>query len=868
MYALSDGRKNVLDLVKNFNDIKKGDVAVVGGKGANLGEMTGDGINVPGGFVVTSESYRYFLRDNGLDEKFREEILKAGNDEGKLKECAKSFREMIVNATLPDSIKNAVRGKYEELGIDERVAVRSSATAEDLPDASFAGEQETYLNVIGIENVYEQIKNCYASLWGNRAVIYRQNQGYDQESVALAVVIQKMIESESAGVLFTVNPITHDVNEMQINASYGLGESVVSGRVTADSYVCTKDGDIKSIQIGTKETEIVYDETCGNKELIVSGERRDAQTLSAEQIRRLCKAGLDIEKHYGMPMDIEWAIQNDEIYILQARAITTLSGTNKIDELVVNSYLEKCKCTGAQRGNMAFLLEKMPFVFYPYDYELIEVIDDQKSNILAEAGIIMDMQPTIDDDGVMILPPNGVRINGRVVKLPSMLREFSDMSFCRQKLENGMQGFHEELKEIVSKDYESMSLSECKEMNDYFVDYVRRLTYHRFKYALFPSAINNKLKFTKILSKIDKKLTSYDLYKNLDYETAVMTKDIERIALVFSENEQIVSDISNGMNYYGICSKYPKEKVYLDEFLAKHGYKSDFNCYCITAKTFYEEPNRIISLVRPLLVKNNGIDSKFSKKNINTSDYDTKVIENSQDTNEFEILMSDIKAHVSEKKYETLKEEIDAFRYMHVIREESQLMWETTFFYVKKMLKRAAKLLFDDENYMNNLSYLFLHEVSELINELENLGTSKKEIIERYTEIIKQRKEKRPLAEAVWEGAKLKVFNDTGDVLKGISGSVGEVTGKVCIINGPDEFYKLQKGDVLVCKLTDPEWTPLFSLASAVVADTGAELSHAAIVAREYGIPAVLGVGFATINYKDGDRVHVNGTKGCVSRVG
>lgn len=844
----------VMELVKNFNEIKKEDVMVVGGKGANLGEMTSAGINVPGGFVVTSDSYRYFLKENGLDEIFREEIINASNDKGKLTECAKRFRKLIIEATLPDSIKNAVSDKFNELGIEKRVAVRSSATAEDLPDASFAGQQETYLNVIGIENVYDQIKNCYASLWGNRAVIYRQNQGYDQESVALAVVIQEMIDSDSAGVLFTVNPITNNDNEMQINASYGLGESVVSGRVTADSYVCSKDGCIKNAQIGSKETEIIYDGNGGNKEQTVSDERRKTQAITDEQIMRLCKAGQAIEKHYRMPMDIEWAILNNEIYILQARAITTLSENKKIDESVVNSYLDRCKCTGAQRSNMAFLLEKMPFVFYPYDYELIETIDDQKSNIFAETGIIMDMQPTIDDDGVMVLPPNGVKINGKIKKLPSMLKEMRDMSLCKQKLEKGMQGFCDELKDIISKDYDNMSLSECGKMNDYFLDYVRRLTYHRFKYALFPSAINNKLKFAKILSKIDKKLTSYDLYKNLDYETAVMTRDIQEIADVLSANDQLVSDISNGMRYQDICSKYPETKMYFDDFLVKHGYKSDFNCYCITAKSFYEEPDRIISLIRPLLEKNKD-------SGLNTS-------ETGRDNIEFEKLMADIEAHVSAGKYERLKQDIDTFRYMHIIREESQLMWETCFFYVKKMLKRAAGLIFDDENYMNNLAYLFLHEVTELINELEKYSAPEHEIIEKYTKIIERRKEKHPLAEAVWEGAKLKVFDDTGDVLKGISGSTGEATGKVCIINGPEEFYKLQKGDVLVCKLTDPEWTPLFSLASAVVADTGAQLSHAAIVAREYGIPAVLGVGFATINYKDGDMVHVNGTKGHVSKVG
>ena len=194
--------------------------------------------------------------------------------------------------------------------------MRSSATAEDLPDASFAGQQETYLNVQGIESVLNAVRNCYASLWGNRAVSYRFHQGYDQTSVSIAVVIQEMIESEKSGVLFTVNPVNKKENEMQINASFRLGESVVSGRVTADSYIIDKSGNIIEVNIGSKETQIIY----GNKETVevsVNSDKRKTRALNDREILELMKCGLEIEKHYGMPMDIEWAIKNDIVYILQ-----------------------------------------------------------------------------------------------------------------------------------------------------------------------------------------------------------------------------------------------------------------------------------------------------------------------------------------------------------------------------------------------------------------------------------------------------------------------------------------------------------------------------------------------------------------------
>ena len=231
-------------MILNFDEIKKEDVLIAGGKGANLGEMTSAKINVPRGFVITADDYRDFLKENSIDIFIENEIKKSGNDEKVLLNVADDFRTKIKSGKFPTLLENAIREKYFNLGDNVRVAVRSSATAEDLPDASFAGQQETYLNVRGLDDVLEQVRSCYASLWGNRAVSYRLHQGYGQSSVSIAVIIQEMVESEKAGVLFTVNPVSKKENEMQINASYGLGESVVSGRVTADSYIVDKNGEI------------------------------------------------------------------------------------------------------------------------------------------------------------------------------------------------------------------------------------------------------------------------------------------------------------------------------------------------------------------------------------------------------------------------------------------------------------------------------------------------------------------------------------------------------------------------------------------------------------------------------------------------
>ena len=205
-------------------------------------------------------------------------------------------------------------------------------------------------------------------------------------------------------------------------------------------------------------------------------------------------------------------------------------------------------------------------------------------------------------------------------------------------------------------------------------------------------------------------------------------------------------------------------------------------------------------------------------------------------------------------KYPRIEKDIQHFRYFHVVREESQYLWEAVFYYVRQCVRRINILLLTSEDYKHGIVNLFHRELMEV------LKTGR--LTDVYKEKIRRRNEKFPLAEKVWEASKLLVFDSRGDVLKGVSGSPGTVVGKACLICKPEEFYKMQKGDVLVCHLTDPEWTPLFKLASAVVADTGSALSHAAIVAREFNIPAVLGVGFATAKFKDGDFIKVDGNKG------
>ena len=817
-------------MILDFTQIHKDDVLTAGGKGANLGEMTTAGIPVPKGFVITADAYREFLKENHIDEFIAHGLKEAQTDEYTLSAAAAEFRKEITAGHFPAELEKEIRAKYAELGESKRVAVRSSATAEDLPDASFAGQQETYLNVQGIDDVLIQIRNCYASLWGERAVSYRFNQGYDQSTVAIAVVIQEMVESEKAGVLFTLNPVTHNQDEMQINASYGLGESVVSGRITADSYIVNKSGAIIKVTIGSKETQIVYADK-HTKEEPVSLEKKAARALNDTELAGLVKAGLKIEKHYGMPMDIEWAIRNNEIYIVQARAITALK--NNDDEERIQAYIKHSKLTKMMKENMAFQFEKMPFAYRALDFDYMIAINNQKARIFAEGGIILNSNPVIDDDGIQMLPDSKMGVTANIVHIFKIIRMLKDFDYCSDVCKKFIARYEQELERIKTLDFENMSLAECSTFMEHSYELLQQLAYNRFKYALFPSFLMSK-KFTKIIRRVNKNYSAFDFYWELNNKTAVVTNDISHIADTIKKNTALTQAILSGRKFKTLYTDFPELKQLADEFIKNNGFKSDYNCYCIEAKTFIEDPDRLMNIIHPLLNaddrnSHNEPDKKY-----------TRVMQQLE--------------HIYRNKYPRIEKDIRNFRYFHVVREESQYLWETLFYYVRQCVKRINILLLQNDDYKHGIANLFHRELMEVLA----IGA----ITDAYQEKIQRRNAAFPLAEKVWEASKLLVFDSKGDVLKGVSGSPGTAVGKTCLISTPTEFYKMQKGDVLVCRLTDPEWTPLFTLASAVVADTGSALSHAAIVAREFNIPAVLGVGFATAKFKDGDMITVDGNTG------
>jgi pyruvate, water dikinase len=350
-----------VDYVICFDRLGKGDIKKVGGKGANLGEMVKVGIPVPAGFVITTASFDLLVSAHNLEEKIRESIRSTNvEDTAKLVQTSNKIKEMILSYEMPQEVRSKVLEAYKEVSeildkVEPRVAVRSSATAEDLPTASFAGQQASFLNVRGEKELIESIRKCWASLFEPRAIFYRAKHGFSGASIA--VVVQKMVDADKSGVMFTIDPATGE-DTVLIEATWGLGESIVGGEVSPDSYKVSKTGKIIDIQVSNKTKTRVLDCASGaTVEIAVPPEKATARVLTDDEIQRLTKYAVMLEKHYGRPQDIEFAIENDEIHIVQTRAITTEVKAGKV-EAKGNELLRGIGASpGAASGKVRIILE-------------------------------------------------------------------------------------------------------------------------------------------------------------------------------------------------------------------------------------------------------------------------------------------------------------------------------------------------------------------------------------------------------------------------------------------------------------------------------------------------------------------------------
>ncbi|MDW2800848.1 PEP/pyruvate-binding domain-containing protein [Clostridium boliviensis] len=801
-------------------NVGKQDIEIVGGKGANLGELLQAGIRVPDGFAVTTEGFRTFIQANEINCEL----------------TAEAIQEKIRAGRFSKDIQSEILAMYDSMGTNRRVAVRSSATAEDLPEASFAGQQETYLNVMGAEELLNKIKDCYASLFGQRAVAYRKNHGFLNKDVALAVVVQEMVESESAGVLFTANPMTANKDEMLVNASFGLGESVVSGAVTPDSFLLDSNGKIKKKVLGSKETQIIYCEK-GTRTISTKKEQQESFAVTENQLQKLAEQGKRIEEHYKMPMDIEWGICGGNVYILQARAITTL----KNQACPVETPSLARSLNSWQKKFVNSVIEHWPRAVYPLDFEVGMILQDIKEFLIQELGITMGTTIAIDQKGYSYISKLHIKFNSNLFHIMRTIKEYQNKE---QNLVKGKSAIREirntleKLSVVAEKMDAEMSAAETMEFMKQLIEVHRQISYTRFRYYIFPGVLFGR-KLQKYLKKAGN-ISEYDLLSELDYKTLIMNRQMQQMAEKIIKEKELCKALQDGREYAWLKKNFAMQWKMVDEFLEEYGWKSDLCCYPYSSVSWNENKEHF------LVILNSVIKSEISKEE------GTQTIQ----TGKYEQIKQRLMEQVPERKKQKLQEDIAFYRTCMVGREDTQYLWETGFALLRKLLGHL-ELLWTVQT--GDLKFLFQNELWEACRRGYLNNTDKQNLDARKTVRVK--------AEEAWYRLGFETLKAKGDGLLGESGSAGSVTGRVCIVKDSQDFHKLEKGDILVCHFTDPEWTPLFALASGVVADTGGALSHAAIVAREYKIPAVLGVGTGTIDLRDGDIVFVNGDKGVVKKI-
>ncbi|MEM3405963.1 MAG: phosphoenolpyruvate synthase [Candidatus Pacearchaeota archaeon] len=463
--------KERYNFVKWFSEISKKDIKLVGGKGANLGEMYNEGFPVPSGFVVTSEAYEFFLRESGLKEKIYD-ILKFLNIENtqELEETSKKINEMIEKANMPEILEEEILDAYDILSTSDSlfitnnlittsilktskenvfVAIRSSATAEDTIKASFAGQNETFLNVKGKYEVINHIKKCFASLFTSRSIYYRIKKGFKHEDVLIAVIVQKMVNSDKSGVMFSRNPINPEDNNIIIEAVYGLGEGIVSGKISPDKYVVSRDLNILEQIIGNKKIEITRNSEGKNIIIQLNEKKAKSKVLTDDEIKKLAEYAIKLEKHYNQPQDIEFAIDSNEIYIVQTRPITTIGKietTKKISEgkVILSGF-------GVSPG---IGIGKVKIVNTLKDLEKIE-----KGDILVTKMTNPDMVVTMQKCSAIITDEGGLTCHAAIVSremgIPAVVGTEKATSILKEDLIVTVDGF-------TGKIYEGKAKEEIK----------------------------------------------------------------------------------------------------------------------------------------------------------------------------------------------------------------------------------------------------------------------------------------------------------------------------------------------------------------------------------------------------------------------
>jgi len=868
-----------------FSQLNRADIARAGGKGANLGEMTAAGFPVPSGFVLTTAAYDAFVQANGLQVQIVELAQTvAGDDPGSAHAAAEKIRALFAQGAMGEELAAEITDAYGQLtqtsGV--AVAVRSSATAEDLPTASFAGQQDTFLNIQNAEALLAAVKKCWASLWTARAIAYRLRQGIDPATVSLAVVVQTLIPAEASGILFTANPVSGQREEILINATWGLGEAIVGGLVTPDTVrVNRSTWQIVERETAAKSTMTVRT-AMGTAEQAVPATQQNQPVLDDATALELARYGAAIEEHYGMPMDIEWAIAEGEISILQARPITSLPPA-PLKNVTWEPPFPKTIWMRRQ------IVEHMPEPLSPLfeDLYLKVGMGETVKKLMDSMGELGGT--SLDLDAMM---PQGFAdtINGYAYTTGSVKMTWPNL-WAILRIYTRIFGFLKmsafDWEGVVLPQYQALiarwagvDLAETSDAE--LLRGISELAAADSHYW-FGSAVN--LGFSRLMDPIFDKLLksllvrsalpqpglgSSSFLRGFDSKALDAQAEMEALAATIRDSAVLRKAVIDTapQQLLALLARHPDAQPVLEalqRYLDAYGhqiYNLDF-----AAPTQSEDPLPMLLSLAALVENPPAQDARTRQ---------------AQMAAQREALIEQTLAALNPpvrrffgwvwnwtKKYAPYRESV--MFYMGAA-------WPT----LRKLAAELGQRLIDAGGIAapDDIYYLESREIAGAIAARAN-GQSVPAFVQTAQErraLRESRKLLTPPAKVPTRGEmrvgpiKLSLFDPTpsgavnvGAVLNGYAVSTGRVTAPASVIRSSADFSRMQPGTILVCTTTTPAWTPLFSQAVGLVTDVGGALAHGSIVAREYGIPAVMGTGVATERIKSGMLLAVDGDAGTVT---
>ncbi|MCP1094219.1 phosphoenolpyruvate synthase [Bacillaceae bacterium OS4b] len=864
--------------VLEFREIDKTKQMVVGGKGMNLGECSRiDGILVPEGFCVTTEAFKRVIGENDELHQLLDQLAVQKVDERRrISEISRKIRDLIEGIEIDKGIEEDIDRCLLTFGFEHAYAVRSSATAEDLPFASFAGQQDTYLNIKGKDAILQHISKCWASLFTDRAVIYRMQNGFDHRKVYLSVVIQRMIFSQASGILFTADPVSSNRKVLSIDASFGLGEALVSGLVSADNYK-VQEGRIVEKKISTKKLAIYAGKEGGTMEKEIEPGQQVLSTLSDEQVLELERMCRKLEAHFGCPQDIEWCLADDTFYIVQSRPITTLypiPEANDQENHVYVSVGHQQMMTDAMKPlGLSFWLLTTPAPMRKAGGRLFVdvthmVASPESRKMLVEAmgqhdPLMKDALINIIERGDFIKPlpnnkqeQNSGKSNKSVSSADSRAQIENDPTIVSDLIKRSQTSIEELKQNIQTKS--------GLELFDFILEDIqvlKKILFDPQSSAVFMAAIDASSwineKMNKWLGEKNAADTlSQSVPNNITSEMGLELLDVADVIRPYPKVIDYLQQVKDD-NFMDELVKFDggqetQDAIY--DYLGKYGMRCAGEID-ITKTRWSEKPTTLV----PVILSN--------IKNFEPNASNLKFEQGRQEAlkKELEILDRLKQLPDGEQKVKETKRMISLIRNFIGYREYPKYgMVNRYFVYKQALLKEAEQLVQANVIHAKeDIYYLTLEELHEVVrkNKLDYQMISKRKDEYRLYEKLTPPRVITSDGEIIV--GEYKRDNFMAEAIVGLPVSSGIIEGRARVILNMEDA-DLEDGDILVTTFTDPSWTPLFVSIKGLVTEVGGLMTHGAVIAREYGLPAVVGVVNATKLIKDGQRIRVNGTEGYI----